>query len=217
MVQTGMSSAQQTLSGQAYGAKKFNLLGVYLQQSFIVMNGTALLFSLVYIFAAPLLKMLGQSEEVADLTGQFALWSLPQLFAYANYFPTQKFFQSQRKVVLLAVICAGSLTCHVFLNWLLITKLGFGLLALAMVLNVSWWLVVIGQFTYVVTGPFPETWTGFSVDIFHDVWSFLKLAAQSAVMAWSVHNCFQIGSNIYLELFTIQRFSYNGFYILQLI
>ncbi|XP_057843556.1 protein DETOXIFICATION 33 [Cryptomeria japonica] len=180
---TGMSSAQQTLSGQAFGAKKFNLLGIYLQQSFIVMNVTALLFSLVYLFAAPLLKVLGQSEQVADLTGQFALWSLPQLFAYANYFPTQKFFQSQRKVIVQATICAGSLACHVFLNWLLITKLGFGLLALAMALNASWWLVVIGQFLYVVIGPFPETWTGFSVDIFHDVWSFLKLSASSAVMA----------------------------------
>ncbi|XP_057838019.1 protein DETOXIFICATION 29-like isoform X2 [Cryptomeria japonica] len=143
---TGMSSAQQTLSGQAFGAKKFNLLGVYLQQSFIVMNGTALIFSLVYFFAAPLLKVLGQSEQVADLTGQFALWSLPQLFAYANYFPPQKFLQSQRKVTLQVAICAG-------------------------------------QFLYVVIGPFPETWTGFSVDIFHDVWSFLKLAASSAVMA----------------------------------
>ncbi|XP_057843653.2 protein DETOXIFICATION 29 isoform X2 [Cryptomeria japonica] len=180
---TGMSSAQQTVSGQAFGAKKFNLLGVYLQQAFIVMNGTALLFSLVYLFAAPLLKVLGQSEQVADLTGQFVLWSIPQLFAYANYFPTQKFFQSQRKVMIQAVICGSSLACHVFLNWLLITKLGFGLLALAMALNASWWLVVIGQFTYAVFGPLPETWTGFSVYIFHDVWSFIKLSASSAVMA----------------------------------
>ncbi|XP_057843562.2 protein DETOXIFICATION 33 isoform X2 [Cryptomeria japonica] len=180
---TGMASAQQTLSGQAFGAKKFNLLGVYLQQSFIVMNATALLFSLVYIFATPLLKLLGQSDQVADLTGQFALWSLPQLFAYANYFPIQKFFQSQRKVIVQAAICAGALACHLFLNWLLITKLGFGLLALAMALNASWWLVVIGQLLYVVIGPFPDTWTGFSVDIFHDVWSFLKLTASSAVMA----------------------------------
>ncbi|KAH9324794.1 hypothetical protein KI387_004972, partial [Taxus chinensis] len=179
----GMSSAQQTLSGQAFGAKKFNMLGVYLQQSFVIMNGMALLFSLLYIFAAPLLKAVGQSEEVADLTGQFALWSLPQLFAYANYFPVQKFFQSQRIVMMQAVICGGSLVCHIFLNWLLITKLGFGLLALAMALNASWWLVAIGQFIYVLTGPFPETWTGFSVDIFHDVWSFLKLSGSSAGMA----------------------------------
>ncbi|KAH9324795.1 hypothetical protein KI387_004973, partial [Taxus chinensis] len=179
----GMSSAQQTLSGQAFGAKKFNLLGVYLQQSFIVMNGTVLLFSLLYIFAAPLLKAVGQLEQVADLTGQFALCSLPQLFAYANYFPVQKFFQSQRIVMMQTVICGGSLACHVFLNWFLITKLGFGILVLAMALNASWWLVVVGQCIYVVTGPFPEKWTGFSTDIFYDVWSFLKLSTSSAVMA----------------------------------
>uniref|UniRef100_A0A0D6R7Q9 Protein DETOXIFICATION n=1 Tax=Araucaria cunninghamii TaxID=56994 RepID=A0A0D6R7Q9_ARACU len=179
----GMSSALQTLSGQAFGAKQFRLLGIYMQRSFIVMNGTALLFTLLYIFTAPILKALGQSDRVADLTGQFALWSIPQLFAYANYFPVQKFLQSQRKVMMQAVICVGSLMCHAFLNWLLITKLGFGLFALAMALNASWWLVAVAQIIYVLSGAFPNTWTGFSLDAFHDVWSFLKLTVSSAVMA----------------------------------
>ena len=52
----------------------------------IILFCIALPLSLVYIFATPILKLLGQDDDVADLAGKFAIWILPQLFAFPFVF-----------------------------------------------------------------------------------------------------------------------------------
>ncbi|KZV50337.1 multidrug resistance pump [Dorcoceras hygrometricum] len=58
---------------------------------------------------------------------KFAIWMIPQIFAYAVNFPIQKFLQSQGKLLAMAWISALVLVLHVFFSWLLILKLGWGL------------------------------------------------------------------------------------------
>ena len=87
--------------------------------------------SLVYIFATPILKLLGRDDDVADLAGKFAIWILQQLFAFPFIFPMQKFLQPQRKVMAMAWIALFGLLIHVFLCWLSIFKLYLGLVVVA--------------------------------------------------------------------------------------
>eukprot|EP01018_Ginkgo_biloba_P032062 Gb_09088 [translate_table: standard] len=178
----GMGSALETLCGQAYGAGQIHMLGVYMQRSWVILNGTSLVLSLVYIFAPPILKLFGQSDEISDLSGKFAIWMLPQLFAYAMNFPMQKFLQSQSKVWAMAWISALALILHVFLSWLCIMKLGWGLAGAAITLNLSWWIVVLGQLAYILSGTCPGAWTGFSWLAFRDLAAFVRLSLASAVM-----------------------------------
>lgn len=51
---------------------------------------------------------------------------------------------------------------HALLNWVIVARLGRGLLGASMVGNASWWLINMAQFVYVVSGSFPKAWTGFS-------------------------------------------------------
>ncbi|KAH9302713.1 hypothetical protein KI387_014296, partial [Taxus chinensis] len=178
----GMGSALETLCGQAFGAGQIHMLGVYMQRSWIILNVTALFLSLVYIFAPPILKLFGQSDEISNMAGKFAIWMLPQLFAYALNFPMQKFLQSQSKVMAMAWISALALVLHIFLSWLFILKLGWGLVGAAVTLNLSWWIVVLGQLAYIVCGGCPGAWTGLSWLAFKDLWSFVRLSLASAVM-----------------------------------
>jgi MATE family multidrug resistance protein len=46
------------------------------------------------------------------VTGKFARCMLPQLFAYANNFPIQKFLQAQGKVMATAWVSAVVLALH---------------------------------------------------------------------------------------------------------
>lgn len=178
----GMGSALETLCGQAFGAGQIHMLGIYMQRSWIILSVTALFLSLVYIFAPPILKLFGQSDEISDLAGKFAIWMLPQLFAYALNFPIQKFLQSQSKVMAMAWISALALVLHIFLSWLFILKLGWGLVGAAVTLNLSWWIVVLGQLAYVVSGSCPGAWNGLSWQAFNDLGAFVKLSLASAVM-----------------------------------
>ncbi|KAL5718621.1 Protein DETOXIFICATION 34 [Ranunculus cassubicifolius] len=109
----GMGSALETLCGQAFGAGQIFMLGVYMQRSWIILIVTCIILSPIYIFSAPVLKLLGQEEDIAELAGRFAIQIIPQMFSLAINFPTQKFLQSQSKVSVLAYIGAFALVGYV--------------------------------------------------------------------------------------------------------
>lgn len=186
--QLGMGSALETLCGQAFGAGQLDMLGVYLQRSWIILATTALPLSLIYIFAENILKLIGETQEISEAAGVFARWMLPQLFAFALTFPLNKFLQSQRKMMVLSVTAGVTLLLHAFFSWLFIVKLGWGLAGAAAVLNVSSWLPLVGNFSYVLSGGCGPAWSGFSLKAFHSLWSFVKLSLASAVMLWSDSN-----------------------------
>eukprot|EP01018_Ginkgo_biloba_P024618 Gb_40011 [translate_table: standard] len=181
-IMLGMGSALETLCGQAFGAGRVEMLGVYMQRSWIILNTTGVFMSSVYIFATPILKLLGQSDEIAELAGTFSLWMIPQLFAYAMVFPTSKFLQAQSKVMVMAVIAAGALIVHVLFSWVLMFKLGWGLVGGAVMLNLSWWIIVVSQLIYIFTGACKGAWTGFSWSAFHHLPAFLRLSMASGLM-----------------------------------
>lgn len=55
-----MASAMETLCGQAYGAKQYHMMGIYLQCSWLILLGVAVLLTPTYIFSGQLLTALGQ-------------------------------------------------------------------------------------------------------------------------------------------------------------
>ncbi|KAJ4887085.1 MATE efflux family protein [Raphanus sativus] len=179
----GMGSAVETLCGQAFGSRKYEMLGVYLQRSTVLLTLTGVLLTLIYVFSENILLFLGQSPEIASAASLFVYGLIPQIFAYAVNFPMQKFLQSQSIVAPSAYISTATLYVHLLLSWLAIYKLGIGLLGASLVLSLSWWIIVVAQFVYIVTSErCRETWRGFSVQAFSGLPSFFELSAASAVM-----------------------------------
>ncbi|CAA7393819.1 unnamed protein product [Spirodela intermedia] len=178
----GMGSALETLCGQAVGVGQLNMLGIYMQRSWVITGATALLMTPIYVFTSPLLKLLRQSGDISELAGRYSRWVIPQLFAYAMNFPLQKFFQSQSRVWVMTGISGVVLGIHTLLTWVFVTTLGRGLVGAAIAGNISWWLVNLAQMVYLVSGYFPEAWRGFSLSAFRSLYAFVKLSLASAVM-----------------------------------
>ncbi|KAL1317119.1 hypothetical protein AAHE18_15G112900 [Arachis hypogaea] len=130
---------------QAFGARKLEMLGVLMQRSWVILNAIALLLSFLY----------GRHEtaSIAKVAGVFALWMLPQLFAYSMNFPIQKSLQAQSKIMVMAWISAGVLVAHAVLSW------------------------VGGS-----NGSCKDTWKGFSLQAFQSLCGFIRLSLASAVM-----------------------------------
>lgn len=178
----GMGSALETLCGQAVGAGQVDMLGIYIQRSWIICGATALALAPTYVFTAPILRALHQPAAISTVAGRYTRWVVPQLFAYATNFPLQKFFQAQSKVWAMTFISGAGLALHVALNYVFVTRLGHGLFGAAMIGNVTWWIIIVVQFAYLVSGCFPEAWKGFSVLAFNNLAAFVKLSLASAVM-----------------------------------
>ncbi|XP_031475307.1 protein DETOXIFICATION 40-like isoform X1 [Nymphaea colorata] len=179
----GMGSAVETLCGQAFGAKKYEMLGIYVQRSAILLTLTGIPLTVIYVFSKQILLFLGESTAVSGAASVFVMGLIPQIFAYAINFPIQKFMQAQSLVAPSAIISASTLLVHLLLSWLAVYKMGLGLLGASLVLSLSWWIIVIAQFVYIGSSPScKRTWTGFSLQAFSGLCGFLKLSTTSAVM-----------------------------------
>ncbi|KAL7230627.1 hypothetical protein ACSBR2_008991 [Camellia fascicularis] len=178
----GMASALETLCGQAYGAKKYQMLGIYMQRSWIVLFICGVILLPFYIFATPILKLLGQPSDIAELSGVVSIWMIPLHFSFVFQFPLQRFLQSQLKTAAIAWVSVAALAVHSLVSWWFVYRLKFDLVGVVVTLNFSWWISVFGLFAYVVLGGCPLTWTGFSIEAFSGLWEFVKLSAASGVM-----------------------------------
>jgi len=81
-----------------------------------------------------------------------------------------------------ALIAAVALVLHTLFSWLLMLKLGWGLVGAAVVLNSSWWFIILAQLIYIFSGTCGRAWSGFSLKAFNNLWGFVRLSLASAVM-----------------------------------
>ncbi|KAF7801416.1 protein DETOXIFICATION 21-like [Senna tora] len=192
----GMASALETLCGQAYGAKKYEMLGVYLQRSWLVLFLASLFLLPIYIFTTPILKFLGQEESIAEMSGSISLWSIGVVYAFIVSFTCQMFLQAQSKNMIIAYLAAFSVSIHLFLSWLLTVKFEFGLNGAMTSTILAYWIPNLGQLMFIFH-KCPETWKGFSFLAFKDLWPVIKLSLSSGAML-----CLEIWYNTVLILLT---------------
>ncbi|KAB2023703.1 hypothetical protein ES319_D06G037200v1 [Gossypium barbadense] len=178
----GMASALETLCGQAFGAKEYHMLGIYMQRSWIVLLLCCFLLLPFYVFATPVLKLLGQPDDVAEMSGVVAIWMIPLHFSFAFQFPLQRFLQSQSKTAVLAYVSFVALGVNVLTSWVFVNVLDWGVIGASLALDISWWVGALGLYSYTVLGGCPLSWTGYSMEAFNGLWEFLKLSAASGVM-----------------------------------
>ncbi|KAL6335908.1 hypothetical protein AAG906_003533 [Vitis piasezkii] len=178
----GMSSATETLCGQAFGAKQYHMLGIYLQRSWIVDATTATILTPLFIFSAPIFKLLGQEEDIAIATENISLWFLPYLYYMVFSRSIQMYLQAQLKNMIVGWLSTFSFVLHVFLSWIFVIVLKFEIPGAMVALNISSWSMVIGAFVYVFGGWCPKTWRGFTTVAFTDLLPVVKLSISSGVM-----------------------------------
>ncbi|KAL0304298.1 UNVERIFIED_CONTAM: protein DETOXIFICATION 35 [Sesamum radiatum] len=195
----GMGSALETLCGQAFGAGQVHMLGVYMQRSIIILFATCILLLPLYIFATPILRAVGQPNEIAEPAGFYTLLTIPQFLSLAVAFPTQKFLQAQSKVGVLAWIAAVALLSQALWCWLFVDVFGWGTIGAAVAFDLTSWISAIAQFVYVV-GWCKDGWKGFSWAAFRDIWAFVRLSLASAVMLcleiWYIMSIVIIAGNL---------------------
>ncbi|KAL0383355.1 UNVERIFIED_CONTAM: protein DETOXIFICATION 21 [Sesamum calycinum] len=193
----GLASGLETLCGQAYGAKQYHMLGIYLQRSWIVLTVCTTLLLPVYIFAAPILKALGQDEDIAEVAGTIALWFIPVIYSFIVSFTCQMYLQAQSKNMIIAYLAVFSLSIHLFLSWLLTVKYNYGIAGTMISTILAYWLPNVGQLIFVISGGCRETWKGFTTLAFKDLWPVVKLSLSSGAMV-----CLELWYNTILILLT---------------
>uniref|UniRef100_A0A0D6R6A9 Protein DETOXIFICATION n=1 Tax=Araucaria cunninghamii TaxID=56994 RepID=A0A0D6R6A9_ARACU len=179
----GMTGALETLCGQAYGAKEYLMLGVYLQASMFVTSVCAFLLTIFWLYSEPILIFIGQDADLCAMATMYLMCLIPGLYAQALLHSLTRFLQTQSVVIPLTMCAICPLILHFFLCYLLVhhTRLGFRGAALAN--SITLWLMVLCLILYMkLARSCQNTWGGFSPKAFKVVGPFLRLGIQSAVM-----------------------------------
>lgn len=193
----GMASALETLCGQSYGAKQYHMMSIYLQRSWIILSGCAVLMLPIFIFTEPLLVFIGQDPVISAVAGTISLWYIPVMFASVFNFTLQMYLQAQSKNMIITYLAFVNLGVHLFLSWLLTIKLHLGLAGVMTSMVIAMWIPAFGQLIFVFFGGCPLTWAGFSSTALTDLVPILKLSLSSGVML-----CLELWYNTILVLLT---------------
>lgn len=180
-----MSSALETLSGQAYGAKQYRQLGIQMNTAIFSLNLVCFPLSVMWMYMENILILMGQDPLISQEAGKFTMWLIPALFAYATLQPLVKYFQTQSLIFPLLVSSSASLLSHVPLCWVLVFKSGLGHVGAALAIGFSYWLNVVLLALYMRFSPAcASTRVPISLEIFQGIGEFLGFAIPSAVMIW---------------------------------
>ncbi|TQD74740.1 hypothetical protein C1H46_039741 [Malus baccata] len=189
----GMGSALETLCGQAYGAKQYHMLGVHMQKAMLILLAVSIPLSLIWFYTSDILMALHQDHEISAEAGTFNRWMIPSLFAFSLLQCLNRFLQTQNNVFPMMITSGVTAFLHIAVCWGLIFKSGLRNKGAALAISISHWLNVVLVASYVLFSPAcKKTWTGFSKQASHDIFSFVKLAISSAVMLCLEYWCFEM-------------------------
>ncbi|XP_057735474.1 protein DETOXIFICATION 16-like isoform X1 [Arachis stenosperma] len=179
----GMGSALETLCGQAYGAKKYHMLGIHTQRAMVVLLSLSIPLSLIWFYTSNLLTVMGQDHEISAVAGTYNRWMIPGLFAYAILQCLNRFLQTQNNVFPMLITSGITTVVHAAFCWLFVYEFDLGSKGAALAISLSYWVNVFLLVIYInCSRACASTWNGVSKEALNDILSFIKLGVASAVM-----------------------------------
>ncbi|KAJ4897544.1 MATE efflux family protein 5 [Raphanus sativus] len=168
----GLVGALETLCGQAFGAKRYEIIGTYTYSAIASNIPICLLISILWIYIEKLLVSLGQDPDISRVAGSYAFWLIPGLFGQAIVIPLTRYLQTQ-----------GHPLFHIPVCWTMVSVFGLGSNGAAMAISVSFWFYALILACYVRFSTSCEKTRGLvSGDFVSCVKQFFQYGIPSAAM-----------------------------------
>jgi MATE family multidrug resistance protein len=181
---SGLAMGMEPICGQAFGAKRFKLLGSTMQRTVILLLLTSIPISFLWLNMKKILLFCGQKADIATKAQSYILYSLPDLIAQSFLHPLRIYLRSQSITLPLTLCAAFSILLHVPINYFLVYVLKLGIKGVA--LSGVWTNInLVGSLIVYITfsGVYKKTWGGIiSFNSFFNGWKdLLKLAIPSCI------------------------------------
>lgn len=179
---SGLAVGMEPICGQAYGAKRFKLLGLTLQRTTLLLLLTSIPIAFLWLNMHKLLLLCGQDHDIAMAAQSYILFSLPDLAAQSFLHPLRIYLRSQSITMPLTYCAALSIVLHIPINYLLVDVLGLGIKGIALAgvwTNIN---LVAALIIYVaMSGACEKTWAGLSTECLREWRSLMNLAVPSCI------------------------------------
>ncbi|KAL2527200.1 MATE efflux family protein [Abeliophyllum distichum] len=179
---SGLAMGMEPICGQAFGAKKYTLLGLTLQRTVLLLIFASFPISLLWLNMRKILLFCGQDESISTHAQAYLFYSLPDLFMQSLLHPLRIYLRTQSITLPLTICAALSILLHMPINYLLVSYLNLGIKGVA--LSSVWTnfnLVTLLIIYIVFFGVYKKTWGGLSMECFKGWKSLLNLAIPSCI------------------------------------
>ncbi|XP_061353878.1 protein DETOXIFICATION 49-like [Gastrolobium bilobum] len=179
---SGLAVGMEPICGQAFGAKRFTLLGLCLQRTILLLLLTSIPISLLWLHMKQILLFCGQDEAIATQAQSYLLYSIPDLIAQSLLHPLRIYLRSQSITLPLTLCATLSIFLHIPINYFLVSHLNLGIKGVA--LSGVWtnFSLVASLILYIIfSGTHKKTWGGFSSECFTQWKSLLNLAIPTCI------------------------------------
>ncbi|KAJ8538657.1 hypothetical protein K7X08_029953 [Anisodus acutangulus] len=179
---SGLAMGMEPICGQAFGAKRFKILGLSLQRTILLLLMVSIPISFLWLNMQKILIFCGQDHDIANEAQSYILFSLPDLFSLSFLHPLRIYLRSQSIIMPLTYCAALASLVHIPINYFLVIVLNLGIKGVA--LSGVWtnFNLVGSLIAYIIVSKVhKKTWSSISCECFKGWKSLLDLAIPSCV------------------------------------
>ncbi|KAH7292418.1 hypothetical protein KP509_29G067100 [Ceratopteris richardii] len=181
-VLSGLALGMEPICGQAFGAKKWSLIGLALQRTILVLLCVCLPIGFLWINMYRILIWCGQDANLSSLASTYLLYSLPDLLAQAILNPLRIYLRTQTMTSPLTICTFVAVFLHLFINYALVNALGLGIKGVALAASLTDFNLVLFILMYLwIFRIYEKTWEGWSTECLRDWKPLLYLAVPSCL------------------------------------
>ncbi|KAL4339248.1 hypothetical protein GQ457_08G028090 [Hibiscus cannabinus] len=181
-VLSGLAMGMEPICGQAFGAKRYKILGLTMQKMILMLLLTSIAIASLWFNMKSILVLCGQDENMADEAQAYILFSLPDLVAQSILHPLRAYLRTQSITLPLTYCSALAIVLHIPINYLLVSVLNLGIRGVA--LGSVWTNInLVGSLiVYVkISGVYKRTWGGISSECLKGWKYLLNLSIPSCI------------------------------------
>ncbi|KAE8710868.1 LOB domain-containing protein 24 [Hibiscus syriacus] len=172
----------EPICGQAFGAKRYKILGFTMQKMILLLLLTSIVIASLWFNMKNVLLFCGQDENIANEAQAYILYSLPDLVAQSILHPLRTYLRTQSITLPLTYCSTLAILLHIPINYLLVSVLDLGIkgVALGSVLtniNLVGSLIVYMK----ISGVYKKTWGGISSECLKGWKYLLNLSIPSCI------------------------------------
>lgn len=178
----GSSAGSQPLISQAFGAKNYKRCGNLLQRQFAIHSVLVVIIALIWFFAEPILLACKQPAHISALAGQFAIWRIAALPAFAIKEDITIYLTAQRVMKLPMVLSILASFVNLICFYFFIPRFGF--VGAPLAFTVANYFQGVALFAFMRSClPEPDTWPVWSIRESLTGWGeMLKLALPGGLL-----------------------------------
>lgn len=191
----GMATCLDTLCAQAFGARRYDLVGVYFQRCTCMILVTSIPLILVWCFSSHLFALIVPDRELAVLAESFLRGMSLGTPGYIIFETGKRFLQAQGNYVGAQYCLFVAAPTNLLLNYLLVwnKNFGIGLSGAPLSTSICYWLMCILLFCYIRFVNGKQCWHGLNMrEAFRGWKPMMNMALNGTAMMLSEFVAFEI-------------------------